>query len=381
MTIRKEKRTKMETPTNSDRLHEHFSKRGFILGRWITEHGDSAEINLGSSGLHGMELKDIPIPKDLQLGGGMMGGDPSLQEALEETFGVDRDNIVITAGATEANLLLCTVFLKRNDGMVMERPYYSPLVDVPEHLGAGVVFLERNFEKGFAVDVEALGNVVSGAGAKQVTLTNLHNPSGVAIDDGTMGQIAELANNKGIHVVVDEIFFDYVSDRYKHAFEHGDNLFTIGSLSKLPGVGGLRVGWIVGDKAVCDRVRKLKEVTTICSSLLDEVVTAAIIRDNKKYILKARDTAKKNTAIIDKWMASRKDVQWVRPSGGVVAFPRLPDGIDDLDFCKRLLKEKGTLVSPGTYFGVKGHFRMGFGKEESVVKKGLERIGQMLDGW
>jgi aspartate/methionine/tyrosine aminotransferase len=351
------KTTKPAAPQGA-RVHEHFSERGgFALGRWITDHGDNVKFNICSSAMHGMEFGSLKVPKDLPLSGALMGGDTSLQEALEERFGVDRGNIVVTSGATEANLLLCELFLKPNDGMVLERPYYSPLVDVPEYLGAGVVFLERLFENGFAVDVEALGHIISGAGAKQVTLTNLHNPTGVAIDDRTMRHISEVTSAKGVPVMVDEIFFDFVSDRFKHAFELGENILTVGSLSKVPGVGGLRVGWIVGDKAVCDRVRKLKELTTICSSLLDEVITASLLRDSDTYLKKARETSKRNMVIVDRWMASRKDVQWVRPTGGVVAFPRLPEGIDDMEFCKRLVKEKSTLVSPGTYFGRRGHHK------------------------
>ena len=80
--------------------------------------------------------------------------------------------------------------------------------------------------------------------------------------------------------------------------------------------------------------------------------------------------------IVQAWIDAEPLVDWVRPEGGVVGFPRLNVGSDfDLDrFYARLLERHGTYVGPGHWFDMpKRFFRVGFGWPTAEQLQGRSR--------
>jgi len=71
---------------------------------------------------------------------------------------------------------------------------------------------------------------------------------------------------------------------------------------------------------------------------------------------------------------------WRRPEAGFTGFPgyRLNVGSDEL--CRRLLRDKGLLLSPGTYFGVDHHLRINTGSAPGVLEAGLDRLAGFVEG-
>ena len=72
-------------------------------------------------------------------------------------------------------------------------------------------------------------------------------------------------------------------------------------------------------------------------------------------------------------------MEWVRPEGGSVGFPRIR-GVDDVTpFVTRLREKYGTGVVPGHFFGAPEHFRIALGGRHDVLEAGLTRLGDALD--
>jgi len=75
----------------------------------------------------------------------------------------------------------------------------------------------------------------------------------------------------------------------------------------------------------------------------------------------------------------RMEILMVPPHGGVVSFPKIEGVKDTVSLAKRALAEKGMLVSPGEYFGMPGHLRVGVGHPDtSVIVDGLRSLGEVL---
>jgi hypothetical protein len=87
-----------------------------------------------------------------------------------------------------------------------------------------------------------------------------------------------------------------------------------------------------------------------------------------------------NLEAVTRFVESRTDLEWVRPDGGNVAFPRVR-GLDDTsELAARLEREHDTAIVPGHFFDAPSHFRIAFGVSSDTLAGGLERIGLALDG-
>ena len=63
-----------------------------------------------------------------------------------------------------------------------------------------------------------------------------------------------------------------------------------------------------------------------------------------------------------------------------MSFPKIEGVKDTISLAKRALAEMGVLVSPGEYFGMPGHLRIGVGHPDvKVVEDGLQQLGKVLD--
>jgi aspartate/methionine/tyrosine aminotransferase len=89
--------------------------------------------------------------------------------------------------------------------------------------------------------------------------------------------------------------------------------------------------------------------------------------------------AQRNLALLDQVFARHADVlRWVRPAGGMIAFPWLASGADTRDFCRGLARS-GVLMVPGDCFGQPSHFRLGFAASGERFPRAIERFADFLD--
>jgi aspartate/methionine/tyrosine aminotransferase len=77
-------------------------------------------------------------------------------------------------------------------------------------------------------------------------------------------------------------------------------------------------------------------------------------------------------------VAGQPALEWVKPSGGTVAFPRLRSGEPADTLAARLLREFDTAIVPGRFFDAPAHFRMAFGIRREPLERGLDAISRAL---
>ena len=143
----------------------------FALERWMTRHELSARYNLAESGILPLRLADLLgwLPEDerqptldrlleTRLDYSEAVGTHALRSLIASTYaGGHPDNILVTAGAIEANFLLFNVLLEPGDHVIAPYPAYQQLYSVPRALGCEVSLWKVGPESGYRHDVEALG--------------------------------------------------------------------------------------------------------------------------------------------------------------------------------------------------------------------------------
>ena len=230
----------------------------------------------------GMSPKAIKVISDkkLNLERYPDGKSEILRKEISKKYKCNSDKIICGAGSDEVIQMICQLFLKPKDEVVV--PQYSFLMYriYTKIVGAKVLFAkEIKFKVSSA---EILKKVTKKT--KIVFLANPNNPTGTYL---TKKEILELRKklNKNILLVVDDAYAEYMKNRdYKSGldlFKNQNNVFVLRTFSKIFGLASLRVGWGYGSKKIIDALNVIKAPFNV--SHLAQLAATESLKD-KKFI-------------------------------------------------------------------------------------------------
>src|SRR5215813_10060735 len=190
---------------------------------WAKLHA-GAKYNLAASGVKGVPLSELPVRlEELELSAGGSYGYGPLLERLAARYTVAAKNVATAIGTSMANYLAMSVVLEPGDEVIIEHPAYDPLVQIGYYMGAVVKRIARRPEHGWQVELDELEKMVSPK-TRLIVLTNLHNPSGVLLEEDTLRAIGDVAKRVGARVLVDEVYLELLFDRpFRSAFHLGQH--------------------------------------------------------------------------------------------------------------------------------------------------------------
>ena len=347
---------------------------------WARRHMGTVRHDLARSNIRALTREEFDFTLDALTGAATdEAGNPELRKLIGHRYGIGPERIYISNGATMGIFFACAAAIESGDEVLLEAPHYEPLFRIPKHLGAEIRPLERKFENGWQIDLEAFERHVSRR-TKAVLLTNLHNPSGAATNADKMLTLGQIARDHGARVIVSEVYLDSAFEPgSRPAVTFGDHLVSIGSLSKVYGLGGLRVGWIAADEPFIRRVHAIQDYIAGGVSSASQALALKALAKADVLATRCRTIAQGNLRLLSDWMKKRGDLAWVEPAGGTVALLRLPGSIDAVALSNHLLEKAGTLIVPGDFFGLRGFVRISLGIDEETLKGGLRHVGTAID--
>jgi aspartate/methionine/tyrosine aminotransferase len=347
---------------------------------WARTHMGRAKVDLAKSNIKGLTKEELGLTLDaVQISAPTDDGVVELRELLSKRYGVPRSGILVTSGATQAIFLACAAAVGEGDQVLLESPNYEPLYRALQERGAEIKMLERRFERGWQIELEELERL-AGRSTRAIVLTNTHNPSGAGTSPEKMGQIGQIARGYGATVIVSEVYLDNAfAPGQKPAATLGPNLVSIGSLSKVYGLGGLRIGWMVGPEQILKKARVILDYIECDLPAPSESIALAALKKGPELVLRCQQIALRNFKIIREWIEKRGDVQWVEPAGGTVCMVKLPHTVDAQTLAGLLREKYGTLVVPGDFFWIRGFIRLSAGMDEDILRTGLRNIGKAID--
>ena len=361
----------------SEALTGTMSFPPFRLLRWLEKYWKAGGIDVCTSNIEGYRFSEFGRQfDDINLGIAHPFGEPSLRGTLAKEYGVGTENVMVTVGASEANFLVCMALFEKGERFVVENPAYEPLAEIPKGLGYEVDVLERKYENGFRLDTDGLVEMIKN-GSKYAFLCNPHNPTGVEVPEEDLKRIAEAAEEHHAYVLVDEIFKDVMEDPPPSAISVSDRMIVTSSISKIFSMAGLRLGWIVANPELMERFETLREYMTVAASSASEEMAKWAFERKKEILERAWGYVNANRPIVDEWLESNELVEYNAESKTHFCFPRL-NGINDVEFGKIAAEKHNTIIGPGEFFGLSGHFRLGFGMKTETLEKGLENLTRAL---
>jgi len=300
-------------------------------------------------------------------------------------YGLAPECVIPTLGASQAIPQVLFALARPGDHVIVERPTYEPLHRVPEMLGLSVSRLERKFEEGWSLLPDRLARLLTPK-TRAVILTNLHNPSGVAMPTETLVAIGEMAARVGAAVLVDEVYLDFAFDPsgetqpWRPAAVAIDNGVSWSSTTKAFGFSALRAGWVVTrDLELAQALRAASLYFHVDSPLASIALATRVMRHAPALAARAQRSIARVKTVVDRWIANEPRVTWVPPSAGQTGLIRLPDLMQDLAFAQHLRERYDTQVVPGAMFEAPGAVRLSFNLPVDRLEQALGNFSAALD--
>lgn len=356
----------------------------FLTEKWMNDYERQALYNLTDTSSDSLSVEDLlafdpDCLKNLSLDYGWIQGDPRLRAQILKLYAnQDDDTLAVCCGALQANEMVMAMLLKPGDEVVTFSPGYQQYSSFPAWLGCSVREIALN-EKDWQIDFEALEEAL-GPQTRLLVFASPSNPTGTHLTQKDMERIAALCRQHGVWILCDEVYRNPLDGTPSlcDLYEKG---IVSGSLSKLYGLAGLRVGWIKGPAEVIEAIQTFRDYTIISAGPLSERL-AAVALEHQEEILKASYAViEKNRRCIEDWLSTTPRFSCVFFDQAPVAFLKLPEGTDSETFARALLEQTGIFLVPGSCFFMEGYARLGLGKTHDDLKGVLKKLDDFAAGW
>lgn len=350
--------------------------------------GATFRYDLSRSGVPGATLSDFPPFREaVEPSESGIYGHAELKRLLANAYGTGTRHVLLAAGTSLANFLVMAALLRPGDDALVEAPAYEYLHGIPRSLGANVLRFRREMDAGYLPDLEALARAITPA-TRLIVLSNLHNPSGALLPLETLRALGEIARERRIHVMVDEVYLDYLAPAGRWdgirppampAATLGPEFITTSSLTKVYGLGGLRAGWAVAHPAVVERAARVADYLDVNGAAPSARLAVRVLADPAILWQRSRELCARGMETLSRWLATRDDLACRLPAGGMVAFARITSCVSSRALAAHLASRHRTLVLPGEFFESPGHLRLGVPLPPGDLAEALARLGTGLD--
>lgn len=332
-------------------------------------------------------LADLDPDLALDWNGVSFQGLPALRERVIAQAGLDGlcapSDVLMTAGAAEANYLCFRQLLQAGDDIVTDTPGWPQAGVMARAIGANLVTVKRHEGDGWQLDPDALARVVNHR-TRMIFLSNPNNPTGALMDAATLRRVVDIAAKVGAWLLVDEVYagLEWQGTRPPSVAGMYERGITTGSVSKALGLQGLRTGWMIcRDKTMIMDAVILRENSSEIMNILGEHIAEIALRPDRlaPALAAARAEGQAGLTLLDSFIAAQPRLSWVRPTAGLIGLARLRGEAAE-PFARRLLAAPyRTFLLPGTAYDEPAHLRLGVGGGAAVkLDEGLRRLRDCL---
>ncbi|MET8701278.1 pyridoxal phosphate-dependent aminotransferase [Kitasatospora sp. NPDC004723] len=367
------------------RLETYFSRWEFTARHHLT--ASDAQTMAMSELLDLADTEDRHAWETLALGYTETFGDPALREAVADMYDLaGPEDVICFGGAQEGLNLAMQVLLGPDDHAVVVTPNYQSAETLPLSL-CEVTGVALDPDRDWALDLDELTAALR-PDTRVVSVNFPNNPTGKVIEAADFVRLAELCDERGIHLFSDEVYRGLERDPARalpRAADLSERALSLDVTSKSLGLPGLRIGWIVcRDRELRGRLERAKHYTTICNAAPSEILARIAIKAREPILARNRALIAANLPLFDAFFARFADLfEWRAPDGGCVAYPRYlgADGVES--FCRGLVEEAGVLLLPASVFRSEltatpaDRFRIGVGRRDPAPA--LEAFASWLD--
>lgn len=288
---------------------------------------------------------------------------------------IKTENVVISP----ANMLIyqiLDIICERNDKVVLFTPTFPSYIASCRYIGVNMQQVPLSIENGFQLTKDSIDKAFS-LKPKVIFINSGNNPTGAVYDEEPLIYLLEQTIDHGCWLVSDETYgmLSYNKKYFSMLNLNYEKLIVMSSFSKVFNIPGYRVGYTIADPRVINKISLSSSTLYSClpiftqEGIIDGIsIIDDFAKDRRKYYKKLSNEC---LEILNK----SNYLSCVKPEAAFYLFIDIKKlKMNDRLFCKRLLEEYRTTVTPGTSFGYKGFIRASFCGNTDDVKKGLRQI-------
>jgi len=294
------------------------------------------------------------------------------------------DQVVVTAGATEAILLTLMALVNPGDEVIVSEPYW------PAYIGqiltcSGVPRFVRTFEKDhFSLKPDQVEKVITSK-TRFIIINSPTNPSGAVTPKEDLRALAELVIKHNLIVLTDEV--------YRHILYEGtfasiadfsdvrDRCVVIDSFSKTYAMTGWRIGYAIAPENIAKAMTKMHENTSSCVSAFSQAAALKALEVGQPYVHEMVCEFSARRDLVIEGIRSIPRLSTIKPAGAFYLYFNISEtGMKARDFVFSLLEKGGVALVPGSAFGdgQEAYIRMSYASSQTNLRKGLERIADFV---
>ncbi len=336
-------------------------------------------------------FKEDPI---LALQYSLTEGYPKLREQLKErmqregNFDPERDELIITSGAQQANELTAKVLCDEGDTLVCEAPSFIGSLNAFKSYNVDLHGIELQED---GINVDELEKTLKEKRVKLIYLIpNFQNPTGQTMSLEKREKVYALAKQYGAVILEDNPYGDlrFAGENIRSikSMDNDGVVVYSGTFSKVLAP-GIRVGYVSGPKEIISKIIVCKQVSDVHTNIWAQVLASKFLEqcDMDKHLASLREIYKKKCNLmldeIKKNFSSK--IKCTKPEGGLFIWCTLPEDCDMMQFCNRAVQEYKVALVPGSAFMVNEtdkttSFRVNFSTptDEQIIK-GCELVGKL----
>ena len=316
-------------------------------------------------------------------------GLPALREAIatdataRKRFAVDPENVVVTPGAKPIMFYALLALAQPGDEVIYPDPGFPIYESMTRFVGATPVPIPLREENEFRMDVQELRSLVTDR-TRLIIFNSPHNPTGSVLTEEDLRAIADLAAERDITVLADEIYGRILYEGEHHSIAAlpgmAERTIVLDGFSKTYAMTGWRLGYAILPPDLLPVFSRLIINSVSCTSSHSQLAAVEALTGPQDDVEAMVEEFRARRELIVNGLDAIPGIRCLKPHGAFYVFPNVSGtGMAGPEMANRLLDEAGVACLAGTAFGRVGrdHLRVSYANSRENISRALERIAQV----
>ena len=318
-------------------------------------------------------------------------GLPELRQAIARKLardnGIEVDpetEVLVTTGGQEALFLLVQALIEPGDEVLLPDPRYTSYDNAIELAGGKMVLVPTDEENAFELDPDEVERRITDK-TKLLLLISPNNPTAGINTPEVVRRLAEIAIERDLIVIADELYEKFVYDGYQHLSIGSlpgmrERTITLNGLSKTYAMTGWRIGYLAAPPDLIRTATALKQMVNVQAPTVSQWAAVAALDGPQGCVDEMRAIYDERRRLL---MPALREMgfSFGEPRGGLYIWLNISStGVDSTALSYRFLQEADVLILPGTGFGDRWHnyMRMTILQPKEVLAEVVKRMQSVI---
>jgi len=295
-------------------------------------------------------------------------------------YGIGQENVMITPSGTSALMMITQSLVDPGDETLIPSPGF--VVYGPHTMLAGGKAVEYKLtENDFQPDIDDIQHRITDR-TKIIFLNYPSNPTGGVLNESSFKAIRDIAKDRNITIVSDEVYEPFVYEGEHISFmSELDNSIVVNGFSKMMAVTGWRMGFVAAGKDVIPDLTKMAYHMCACPNTPAQYGILDALPSVDGYLKDVRSVYRRRRDLITSRIKGIDGMHMDAPKGAFYAFPKFSYPVTSEEFAIELVKN-GLICVPGSAFGEygEGHLRFSYAADEDKISRGMDILERTAKG-